>query len=212
MKSDQYLPPIDQVVKATAEMNRVGIKLSPMISEDELEPFHGRTEFISHGRECKEALLWLGTGVVPGREAIHVESGSRLLASESVEIAWHAARFVFEANPAAIRAHALGTLGRELGLAELRDSNGFLTGTHEASSPWLRRFETILELPFDKKTLKRELAARGLSADAVKNRGIRLDANALALELRSPGSEQVVVLIYPSSGGVKAVIAQEIHP
>lgn len=212
IRATEYQPSLDQVVNATAKAQLVGIKLSPMISDAELEPYGGAVEFLSFGRECREAILWLGKSAGNRREAVQVETGARLSSHEPHRFVSEPGAFVVEADPAAIRAHALGSLNDELNLSCLGESNGFLTGPFAVVSPWLRTYEPIVRLPFDLKRIRRELATRGLRLEAVKTRGMKLDANALAKSLRTEGAEGAVALVFPSEGRMQALICREFRP
>lgn len=175
------------------------IKLSPMLPDEALESLGPCVEFVSFAGECREALVWLGLEAPEGRWAVHVESGERLEAGPA-PAPGPADRYFYEADPAAVRAHALGALCRRHGLAPLGQSNGYLAGGALVESPWLRAFET-LEAPLrSEREVRHWLDGRGARLAAVKTRGVRLDPQALLSRLKTGGGMPVELAVYPSEG------------
>lgn len=160
-----------------------GMKLSPMIRDEYLDSLGGRVEFISHLGECCEALIWLGSEVEPGWEAVHIESGERLERFEVEDEVQEPEQYLFDADPAAVRAHVLGNFQ----LPQLGEFPGYLTGPDLLHSPWLRTYEVLYHGPGDLKTTKRVLRENGWSVFEVKQRGTGLDVPKILKELKIEG-------------------------
>lgn len=184
-----------------------GIKLSPMLPDDYLEAFDGRLEFISYKGECREAVIWLGQEAVPGRWAVQIDNDARLQAGDPPPTTDQPGKFIFEAGPAAIRAHALGTLCEQHGLQALADSNGYLTGDATIESAWLTEYETLSELLTDLKKLKAEIRSFGIGTLVVKSRASGVDVRALSRQLGSKEGREAILIVYPRGKSLQYLLA-----
>jgi hypothetical protein len=180
-----------------------GIKLSPMLRDDELEGFGGGLDFVSFGGECREAVVWLGSAAAKGRHAVRVDTGDRLAATPLESTVDSASRIIFEADPAAIRAHALGAFG----LSGLGDSNGYLTADHPVDSPWLRRYDVLEDHPADERRTRATLRAQGGGTPVVKARAKDVDVVKLRQLWRGEG-EELTVIVYPVGPKIRHAIVR----
>lgn len=173
------------------------LKLSPMLNDDWLESLEGRLEFLSFGRSCCEASVWLGSDSAAGRYAVQVESGETLCAGDSGPRAESCDSFLFTCDLAAIRAHCLGELCRAHGLREFVDSNGYLTGPKILESPWLTAFRVLYEGPGRPEKTKQALRDLGAATPVVLSRLAKVDVEALRKLWRMSGAREVYVAIAP---------------
>lgn len=188
------------------------IKLSPMLPDEFLDSLTPRLEFVSFGGECREALAIFGSQVLPGRFAVQVETGSILEADDLYLPSSDEPRtFLYEADPAAIRAHALGNLCEEFGIVALSDTNGYLTGDQQISSPWLTGFRVIEHGRFDVKVLKKRLAELGSGTPVLKQRGTKLDLQKFQKQMILKGSQSYEVAFYAIGNSVRQVILERLR-
>lgn len=204
----EFQPDPRPLAARMAALRLGAIKLSPLLPDDALEGLGPGLEFVSFGWECREALVWTGRDAAVGRWAVRVETNERLEAGEPPELG-ELGTHLYEADPAAIRAHALGTLGSQLGLQALGDSNGYLTGP-SVRSPWLRAFRVLLELPTDLKRARQALRERGWGVAAVKSRYPGVEPARLQRELGASG-EPVTVVAWPEgrSRRIAAIVRED---
>lgn len=188
------------------------IKLSPMLPDDFLDSLAPRLEFVSFGGECREALAIFGSQVQEGRFAVQVETGSILPADDLylAEVEEPLA-YLYESDPAAIRAHALGNLCEEFGLVALSSSNGYLIGNAEIESPWLTGFRVLDFGRFDVKSLKGKLANLGSGTPTLKQRGTKLDLQKLQKQMILKGSRALEVAFYAVGNSVRQVILERLR-
>ncbi len=201
----QYLPDPQEIASRVTGCLRCGIKLSPMVPDRYLDSFGGAVEFISHAGECKEAVVWIGESVVAQTAAVRVESGDRITRSNrSLRRLDEPKIFLYDADPAAVRAHALHGFGME----QLGDSHGYLTSNDEVESPWLRRYRVVSTGPGDVR--KTKAALRGLNAGSVilKQRGPRADLERLAKSFDLEGDHPYVLILWMSGRSVRHTIVQ----
>lgn len=205
---EDFTPRPDRLVERFADRHKLGIKLSPLLDDASFEALAGgrpfRLEFVSFGRECREALLWVGREVTTGRYAVHIESGEVLAASELSDWTEEPLGWVHEADPAAIRAHCLGAFR----CPALGDSNGYLTGDEAIRTPWLRSYRVLWHSNADVKRVRAALDELGAGVSTVKSRGVKLDPAELRRALRGKGTREVAIIAYPVGKRVRYVLVE----
>lgn len=207
LKLEDFSPDVRAVAHRMAAMRLGAIKLSPMLSDETLFSLSRSVEFLSFGRECREAILYLGSEAIPGRAAVLVETGDRLEAGDPPASTETVDAWFFEADPAAIRAHCLGPLCQARGLKSLGDSNGYLTGPRPERSPWLRMYRVLYAGSGDMKATRREL--RRLAARPIlKQRGVRADLEEIGRKMGSFGDRPVFVALWSEAKHVRHTILE----
>ncbi len=192
----------DPVVLAARfrSMRRAAMKLSPMLSDDDLGQFDTQIQFVEFAGECREALIVFGAK--PQIQAVQLDSGEKLEPMMPVMQVDEPLEFLAEASPAAIRAHCLG----QFGLASLGDSNGYLTGKAIEPNPWLSIFQVHWVGRPDQ--VAKELRRLDSSTPEVKQRGAGLDLIKLRKQWRGEGDRRFVVLLYTVGKSIRAVIGE----
>ncbi len=196
---DDFAPNPFAVAEAARGSNRWAMKLSPMMPDDLLARLGPRTEFVSFGGECREALVVGGAepGVWAARPGIAPLRGGTAVA----DVAERAAGWLHDADPAAVRAHALGGFG----LAALGDAPGYLIG-ERVESPWLRAYRVLDDVA--PKRLKGFLKELRAAAPVLKQRGARQDLDAWRKALGKHGDRQVAVAFYAQGAAVRAAVME----
>ncbi|MCW5940731.1 MAG: hypothetical protein KIS66_00775 [Fimbriimonadaceae bacterium] len=190
------------------EIRLGGLKLSPLLTDAYLASLGGELEFVSFGWECREALVWLGSGAGVGRCAIKVETGLRLDAAPSSRFADEPGAWFYEADPAAIRAHALGSVEQLGDLAQLGESNGYLTGDEPADSPWLRRYRVLETVAADARSVKERLRTYDARTPEVKTRAVKIDAETFRDRIKLAGKRDLALALYPAKGRTRCAILE----
>lgn len=201
---EDYLPPVWDVVDSIQGCKKAVMKLSPMLRDEFLQSLGGDIEFVSYGRECREALMIFPGG---GRVlAVHIESGERAAASPLPRTEEEPSGYLFEADPALIRAHALGIFG----MAGVGDSNGYLTGDKWVESPWLRGYEVLWCGPWRIRMVKEALLEGNWRVDAVKKRGVQIEPTTVIRQVELGGGRPVQLVLYPVGQKVCAALVRRI--
>lgn len=179
-----YQPDPARITEAMQSLELGIMKLSPLLSNDLLLGYSSSLEFVSYGRECREVCLSFGSLATPGIRAVNIETSQTLDECEVTSHTYTPGTYLYEADPAAIRAHALG----HFGLEQLGDSPGYLTGSQLAHSPWLTTYEVLWADSFDQRRLKAYLRDRKAARPTLKQRGTELDLEALRKQLKPTGA------------------------
>jgi hypothetical protein len=206
---NHYQPPLEVIQGWLPHIPALGVKLSPGVDLSELESYQGEVEFISLKGELKEAVLWLGplktaqrrATILPGEHTLtgapdqpsDDEAAVRL--SEPLD-------YLYEPDPAVLRAGLVRTLGEQLDAAQLDPDIAYLTSDRLVETPFARAYQVEEWLPFGLKRLRSTLRQRGVTRVVVKKRGSPLQPEALIRELHlrpaedGVGSERIVFLTH----------------
>ncbi len=206
----EYLPPLSILHRWLPRFPAIGVKASPGIDLAETAAFDAEVEFISLQGELKEAVLWLGllkesrrrATLLPGPHSLVQVEGQTLPALPLDR----PRRYLYEPDPAVLRAGLVALLGAELGADQLDPSIAYLTSHRQVSTPFARCWEVEDWLPFNLKRLRETLRQRGIGQVVVKKRGSPIQPEALIHDLRLKGEEERVVFLTQLQGRPIAVI------
>ncbi len=197
-------------LRELAERNPGGaIKLGP--ASDFEACFGGEgfeVELVSLGGECKEATVWFGDLSSCRRRATNLPSGATWTEGDgrggSAVGTVPLANWVFEPDPALVRAGLLDGFAAAHGLARLASGVDLLTGGERRTSPFLTTFAVEEILPMDLKRLRRRVAERRLGPLEIKTRALDRTPEAIRRELRPTGPNPGTLLLIGSSGRERA--------
>jgi hypothetical protein len=192
LKPADYEPNPWELKEEFAAKKLVGVKLSPMAGDDLLLDLGVGIEFLSFRGECREAVAWCGQEAKAGVWAVQVETGERRARVDEPGKVEEAGGYVYEGDPAAIRAHALGGFG----MARLGDSPGYLTGDGHVVSPWLTAYEVLWQGPLRLARVQDACREQDLFVEAVKKRGVDIDPPVLQRQIKAKGGTGCVVFVY----------------
>jgi hypothetical protein len=179
---DNYEPDPRRLVEQFSDVELGLLKLSPLLFDAELDSLGPKRTFVSFGGECREVLVEWGRTAGIGVYAVHVESGEVVPSAEVAGCVTECGEFLYDADPALVRAHALGQWTE---LSELGDSVGYLTGNVEVDSPWLRAYRVLYDGRGDVKATKLALRNLNRRVEEVKKRHARgVDSESLMRGVR----------------------------
>ena len=199
---EEYTPPLSWLhTLSQSSVKSAGVKLSPAIDHALAVPFGAELEFISEGGECRESLLWLGqaqsghalSATVITPTASHTLSGS---ADERGD--WTAptgTRYLYEPDPAVIRAHLVGTLAGQLNAAAVDPQIAYLLGDTHLPTPFADAYEVLDQFAYSKKRLQDALTARAVGRVIIKKRGFPTEPDELRRTLKLRGTEEIIVVL-----------------
>jgi hypothetical protein len=205
----QFAPNPEDIGKRLACLALGAMKLSPLLSDTFLETLGSRLEFISFGGECREVLAITGRNAVSGRIAVHIESGEQLEASDLPCAVDVPSEFLFDSDPAAVRAHGLGTVCRRHDLLPLGDSNGYLTGYEPVITPWLRAYRVLFCGKGDAKQTRKALRELDGHVFEIKQRGVKADIVKLGREFSGSGNRPLSLVLWPDGFSVRHLLVEQ---
>lgn len=211
-----YQPPLTVINDWLRRAPALGVKLSPGVKLDELRCFAAEVEFISLRGELKEAVLWFGPLRSAWRRATLLPEGHTLATSEGETITRpplplsEPRRYIYEPDPAILRAGLVADLGRRLEAAQLDADIAYLTADHYQPTPFARAWAVEDWMPFNLKRLRAYLRARGVGRVSVKKRGSPLQPQALIHDLRLSGDEERVLFLTHLRGEPIVIVARPV--
>ncbi len=196
---EEYSPPLSWL--ETLYFEGIGVKLSPAINHALAENYGAELEFLSEGGECREALLWLGklrsgnalratvlTAEGPLTLAGDADKPGRTLTSASGD-------YLYEPDPAVIRAHLVGTLAAQLDAAPVDPQIAYLLGNRLISTPFATAYEILDRFPYGKKRLQEALSARDVGRVIIKKRGFPQEPDEVRGQLKLRGSQEMIAVL-----------------
>lgn len=199
------------------------VKASPMLDITEVVrklPSLKKVVVVSVGGECKELLLFCdrsGSGpdgplveavcCYENEREVHVGPVPFMLRERELFVA--EGTWLFEPDPAILKAGLASLLGEQEGLSRLNHGTGLLTGQGPVERFAGRMFRIREVLPYKPGPLKKYLAKHGIGAASIQRRDFPLSVAALRKKFRLGESERhVLVFTRIASGALCCLVCQ----
>lgn len=192
-----------------------GIKLGPGIDRD-LIPESSEAQWISVDREVVELVLWSGplarAGVRRSALVLGASGVAELTASDDSPDTdtGDLDEYLLEPDGAVIRARLIGDLARTHSGRMLDPTIAWITTPERPETPFGQAFRVVERLPLDVKTLKRELAARGVGTLEIKKRGVDIDPAEFRRKLALAGDASATLVLTRIAGARTAILVERV--
>jgi SAM-dependent methyltransferase len=200
---DRWSPPWTTVAQLLDRVPTAVVKVAPGLDHDRV-PAGIEAEWVSAGGSIVEALLWGGGLARSWRRATLVRDDHVVELTADADPGPAPVGPVrgrlHEPDPAVIRSGLVSLVAAELGATLIDPTIAYLTSDATTHSPWVSSYRVDEVLPFNLKKLKALLRARGVGRVVVKKRGSPIEPEALARQLRGPGSGSAVVVVTRVAG------------
>jgi SAM-dependent methyltransferase len=196
LPAGQYTPPLGWCIRLAESVPQVGIKAAPGLRRD-LVPPGWETEFVSVGRELKEALIWSPALATSASRATVLPSGDTLTSdaeAEPVPLAPPGA-FLFDPNPAVTRAGLVADLARQLGAWQIDPMIAFLSADEPRITPFARTLRVVESAPWHEKRFAARLRELGIGAADIRRRGLAGDVERIHRRLGLRGAGAAVLVL-----------------
>ncbi len=220
---EDYAPPLQWVDELRSHFESVAVKASPAIDDAALRYPGVRVEFISDRGECKEAVLWFGSSAEPldlPPRAVEPyfatvlrpdEPPATLTPFSCPEVAVReVAEYIFEPNPAVIRAHLIPQLAASIQGSWIEPGVAYLTGDRMCDTTFASAFRVIEQVSFNQKEIQRRLRALGAHVCAVKKRGIPIDPAGVQKGLKPCGERALEMILMRRAGRAIAILCDRV--
>lgn len=212
--ASEYSPGLD-FAYGIAERMPTAIKLGPGFDRAEI-PATAHAQWTSVDGEAVEMMLWFGALATPGitRSALVIR-GTEPHTLESVgdapdEPVRQIGEYLYEPDPAVIRARLIGDLARDLGFGMLDEQIAYLTGDAAAQTPFAQGFRVREVLPVSESKLKKLLRERSIGRLEIKKRGMDVDPAQLRKRLALRGEHEATLILTRADGERVAILADRI--
>ncbi len=202
---NSYSPPWDFVTGLAERVPRTVVKVAPGI-DHALIPPGAEAEWVSVDGDLVEAALWCGElAEVPRRATVLTadragrasgESVHQLAGSGTSEAPVGAVRrFVYDPDPAVVRAHLIAELAADLDATLADPSIAYLYADAAQRTPYARCLEVTDVLPFSLKRLRALLRERRVGRVEILKRGSALEPERLRRDLRLAGDQPASLVL-----------------
>lgn len=201
-KPENYSPPISWCLRLLDVAPRVAIKVSPALDfERALGETAAEIELVSLNGEAKEGVLWLGDFRTCARRATVLPADATLTdEGPSADAIGEVGGWLYEPDPAVIRAHLVQRLAGECGLRRIDAEIAYLTGDAEVASPFLAAYRVRDVLPWSLKRLNAYLAEQHIGHAVIKKRGFPLTPDELRPKLKLTGPARATLVCTRAQG------------
>lgn len=213
-RPEDYEPSLPVLWERYGSADGLAIKVGPGIQYEALH-WVDEVEVISLNGQVKEATLWCKNLATPGvrRRATLLPSGITVTDSGfNGDCAVQApGRYIFEPDPAVIRAGLVRNVGAVLGLWQIDKRIAYLSGDDLCASLLVQPFEVEESLRFGVKTLRRRLLERDVGVLEIKKRGVGVNPDALRRQLKLRGSKTSTLVLTRVGDRPVAFLCRRIH-
>lgn len=219
VRLENFSPTLGKLEEMLARNPNAALKLAPASAIPPAWEALGQCEWITHHRECKQLVVWLGSLCEePGsRKATRIggdgqinhftgSPASRQVAASEVQ------RYLFDPDPSLVASGLLDSLAEQLSLARVASLSQYLTGTQPIVHPFLQTFEVLGQEKLDPKRLKRSVSEAEWGVLELKQRGLELNLQTLRKQLKPRGAGEGTIVFSPTVEGNRAIFCRRISP
>jgi Methylase of polypeptide chain release factors len=212
IKLEDYAPPLEFLLELIDRTSGGAIKLSPASN------FGGKfggneIEVTSLEGECKEATVWYGalSGTHAMRATILPEGLS--FAGNPWEWRPHVgplARYVYDPDPAVVRAGLLDLVVDELKVQRLDAAEEYLTSESLVNSPAVVPFEVLANLPNNETEIRKWVRKGDFGEIEIKSRHVPVNPDAMRKKMSLSGQGRITLIIARVDGRTRALFCQRV--
>jgi len=203
-------PGLEFLSRLTEEFRGGAIKASPAANFGGKFPT-AEIELVSLEGECKEATIWFGELAEPGVWRATVLPANVTIAGDPLEAVVPVSplgRFLFDPDPALVRAGLIDLFAARSGLCRLDDEEEYLTADQPVYSPFARPFEVLASLSNNDREIRGYFRGSAVGQLEIKCRRIPVDAEAVRRKLPLSGDESAVLIFARISGRARALVCR----
>lgn len=180
------------------------IKAAPGLPSTVIPAGAGVT-WVSHRGDLVETSVWSWGS----RTAVLLPDGLELASGQAAPVG-ELGRYLYEPDPAVIRAGALGRLAELLGARSIQPGIAYLTGDAALTTGFATGFEVLDVLSFDERTLRAWVREHGVGILEIKVRGLDVDPAILRRRLKPSGSGSATLVLTPTPVGARALVVRRL--
>lgn len=208
-----FSPTFDFVMEAAAK-KPTGVKFGPGHPHEGI-PENAEAQWVSVDGDLVELGLWFGAVARPGvkRSALLIAGGAKheITSDSTTRLDAPVSElggYVYEPDNSVVRSHLIGQLAESLQLNLFAPEIAYLTGDTKIDSPWLKGYEVLDNLVFDRKKLKAYLRERNIGTLEIKKRGSDIVPEVLRKELALKGEGAATLIVTRVGDAHRALICR----
>lgn len=208
---EDYSPPFSKIMELRSICTNIAVKLSPAIDYKRLNlPIDSTLEFVSENGTLKEILLCMGDLATENceRKAILLPTTLTLQNSNTKTKITEIQKYLFEPDPAIIRAGLVQEMGNRIGYNLIDSKLALLTGSHISQSDFGKIFEVEEIMKFDLKKVRKYVRENEIGELIIKTRGFPESVERFRKKIKLKGKKSVVMFILRKGDDHIMVFAQ----
>ncbi|WP_319463383.1 THUMP-like domain-containing protein [Micromonospora sp. RTP1Z1] len=209
---NSYSPPWDFVTGLAERVPHTVVKVAPGL-DHALIPTGAEAEWVSVDGDLVEAALWCGRlAEVPRRATVLRGATPHVLIGSGAAEApvGPARRFLYDPDPAVVRAHLVAELAGELDATLADPSIAYLYADSPVRTPYARCLEVTDVLPFSLKRLRALLRERRVGRVEILKRGSPLEPEKLRRDLKLGGDAAASLVLTRVAGAPTVLVGQPV--
>jgi SAM-dependent methyltransferase len=187
------------------------VKVAPGIPHD-LLPDGVEAEWVSDDSEVKEAALWSPQLATVRRRATVIRGGGLATITDEDDPGPGDVRAVgrclYEPDGAVIRAGLVTAVAAGVHGGLVDEHIAYVTSDEAFSTPFARSYEVLEELPYQEKSLRAALRARGIGSLTIKKRGVDVVPDQLRKRLALAGDDEATLVLTRVAGKGTALLVR----
>ena len=210
---NDFSPSFDFVLEAARTKPTI-VKLGPGLDHKDI-PDDAEAVWVSDDGDLVELTLYFGILRRPEvkRAALLLSPNGtfEITSSEAERLdapLGELGRYLYEPDASIIRSHLVGNLAISLGLNIFSNEIAYLSSDEEVHSPWLKGYEVLENLVFDRKKLKAYLREKNIGVLEIKKRGADITPEQLRRELDPKGTESATLIVTRVDGAHRVLIVR----
>jgi SAM-dependent methyltransferase len=210
---NDFSPSFDFVLEAARTKPTI-VKLGPGLDHKDI-PDDAEAVWVSDDGDLVELTLYFGILRRPEvkRAALLLSPNGtfEITSSEAERLdapLGELGRYLYEPDASIIRSHLVGNLAISLELNIFSNEIAYLSSDEEVHSPWLKGYEVLENLVFDRKKLKAYLREKNIGVLEIKKRGADITPEQLRRELDPKGTESATLIVTRVDGAHRVLIVR----
>lgn len=211
VKIEEYRPPLSLVGKLQLISPNICVKISPGTDLNRIK-YDCDIEVVSYKGEVKEVMLWFGNlkekSDVNQIMATKLPEKNTLIKSKSkLDILQSSPKtYLYEPDPAFIKAHLIEDLAKEYGLNLINKKIAYLTGNEKIKTPLLNRYLVKGVVNLDFKEINTMLFELNIGRVDFKARGVKIDLRNIHKKIHGKGKNAGLVIFTKITEKNQAII------
>jgi hypothetical protein len=193
-----------------------GIKLGPGHDKKQI-PEGTEAQWVSVDGDLVEMSLWFGKvarnnvarSALLIKGELKVEINSKDSTSGSAELA-QLGKYVYEPDNSLIRSGLIADFAEPEGLTLIAPDIAYLSSDTRINSPWLKGYEVIDDLVFDRKKLKAYVRENDIGILEIKKRGSDISPEVLRKQLAPKGAGAATLIVTRVGDAHRVLVTQPI--
>ena len=208
---EEYSPPFSKIIELRDICKNIAVKLSPAIDYKRLNlPLDSTLEFVSENGTLKEILLCMGKLSTENceRKAVLLSYNHILQNSDVKTKVTEIQKYLFEPDPAIIRAGLVQELGSKIGYNLIDSKLALLTGSQIVQSNFGKIYEVEEILKYDLKKVRKYVRENEIGELIIKTRGFPESVEKFRKKIKLKGNNSIVMFILRKGDNHIIVLSQ----